>query len=94
MLIEIKDFWYVETTTIVGVRLDVKGWFKNKYPVIIIERHKAKNIVLSDFETSEELQAEFERLVALFNEWEVYLNKHRDINKAVRQVTKVTTKEK
>jgi len=93
MLIEIKDFWYVETSTVDGIRLDVRGWWRNKYPVIIIERFKAKNIILSDFDNSEALQKEFERLVKLFNEWEVFLNKHHDINKTIRQVNKVTTKQ-
>ena len=49
MLIEIKDYWFVETSVVTGIRLSVKGWWK-KYPVIRIDTH-GKPIILSDFDT-------------------------------------------
>ena len=77
MLIEIKDYWFIESSTITCVRLDVAGVFK-KFPVIRIDT-KTDKILLSDFETIEDLVAEFERLVSLFNEWEVFMNKKRTL---------------
>jgi hypothetical protein len=87
MLIPLQPNRYIDHSEIKHIYLDLYGL--KKIPCIRIETNNKKAIVLTDFESFEDIEGSFNKIVSLVNEWNVYIIKE---SRKVVKDSKVTNK--
>jgi len=73
MLIEIQPNRFIDHKEVKYIYMDLYGF--KKIPCIVIKTKSIGKIVLTDFESFEDLENKFNSYVSLVNEWEMYLIK-------------------